>query len=111
MSRIDVLACIWYTIETCPRAGSIFQLKGAKVGDKETGRIIRSLLEEVISKEIHPVLQDLHRAQLDNRRVFRMMAEMVTGMEVMSKVPDAVSIFGSARCGGSGAHYSRPDSR
>ncbi|MDF1535871.1 MAG: TIGR00730 family Rossman fold protein [bacterium] len=63
----------------------------------ETSLIIKALLEEVLSKEIHPVLQRLHRAQLDNRRVFRMMAEMVTGMEVMSKLPDAVSIFGSAR--------------
>ena len=41
---------------------------------------IKALLEEVLSKEIHPVLQNLHQAQLDNRRVFRMMAEMVTGM-------------------------------
>ena len=69
------------------------------MGDNETSRIIKSLLEEVLSKEIHPVLQKLHRGQLDNRRVFRMMAEMVTGMEVMSKIPDSVSIFGSARCG------------
>jgi len=36
---------------------------------------------------------------MDNRRVFRIMAEMVTGMEIMSKIPDSVSIFGSARCG------------
>ncbi len=63
----------------------------------ETSLIIKALLEEVLSKEIHPVLQNLHQAQLDNRRVFRMMAEMVTGMEVMSKLPDAVSVFGSAR--------------
>ena len=63
----------------------------------ETSMIIKALLEEVLSKEIHPVLQNLHQAQLDNRRVFRMMAEMVTGMEVMSKLPDAVSVFGSAR--------------
>ena len=69
------------------------------MGDSETSRIIKALLEEVISKEIHPVLRELHRGQLDNRRVFRMMAEMVTGMEVMSKIPDSVSIFGSARCG------------
>ena len=63
----------------------------------ETSLIIKALLEEVLSKEIHPVLESLHHAQLDNRRVFRMMAEMVTGMEVMSKLPDAVSIFGTAR--------------
>ena len=69
------------------------------MGDNETSRIIKALLEEVISKELHPVLQKLHRGQADNRRVFRMMAEMVTGMEVMSKIPDSVSIFGSARCG------------
>ena len=69
------------------------------MGDNETSRIIKALLEEVLSKEIHPVLQKLHRGQLDNRRVFRMMAEMVTGMEVMSKIPDSVSVFGSARCG------------
>ena len=69
------------------------------MGDNETSRIIKALLEEVISKEIHPVLQSLHRDQLDNRRVFRMMAEMVTGMEIMSKIPDSVSVFGSARCG------------
>jgi len=63
----------------------------------ETSLIIKALLEEVLSKEIHPVLQKLHTAQLDNRRVFRMMAEMVTGMEVMSKLSDAVSVFGTAR--------------
>lgn len=68
------------------------------MGNNETSRIIKALLEEVLTKEIHPVLQKLHRGQLDNRRVFRMMAEMVTGMEVMSKIPEAVSIFGSARC-------------
>jgi uncharacterized protein (TIGR00730 family) len=73
-------------------------LKGVDVGNNETSRIIKALLEEILSKEIHPVLQKLHRGQLDNRRVFRMMAEMVTGMEVMSKLPDSVSIFGSARC-------------
>ena len=69
------------------------------MGDSETSRIIKALLEEVLSKEIHPVLQKLHRGQSDNRRVFRIMAEMVTGMEVMSKIPDSVSIFGSARSG------------
>jgi uncharacterized protein (TIGR00730 family) len=74
-------------------------MKGAKVGDNETSRIIRALLEEIISREVSPVLKRLHRDQLDNRRVFRMMAEMVTGMEVMSKIPDSVSVFGSARCG------------
>ena len=68
------------------------------MGDSETSRIIKALLEEVLSKEIHPVLQKLHKGQSDNRRVFRIMAEMVTGMEVMSKIPDSVSIFGSARC-------------
>ena len=74
-------------------------MKGAKVGDNETSRILKALLEEVISKEIRPVLQKLYEDQQDNRRIFRMMAEMVTGMEVMSKIPDSVSIFGSARCG------------
>ncbi len=69
------------------------------MGNDETSRIIKTLLEEVLTKEIHPVLQKIHRAQLDNQRVFRIMAEMVTGMEVMSKIQDAVSIFGSARCG------------
>lgn len=68
------------------------------MGNNETSRIIKALLEEVLSKEIHPVLQKLYRGQLDNRRVFRMMAEMVTGMEVLSKIPDSVSVFGSARC-------------
>ena len=68
------------------------------MSENDTSRTIKTLLEEVISSEIHPVLQKLHRDQLDNRRVFRMMAEMVTGMEVMSKIPDSVSIFGSARC-------------
>jgi len=67
------------------------------VGDNETRDIIRTLLEDVIQKEIHPVLRQLHRGQLDNRRVFRMMAELVRGLEVMGKVPDAVSVFGSAR--------------
>jgi uncharacterized protein (TIGR00730 family) len=74
-------------------------MKGVAVGDNETSRIIKALLEEVLSREINPVLQKLHRDQLDNRRVFRMMAEMVTGMEVMSKIPDSISIFGTARCG------------
>ena len=46
--------------------------KGAAVGNDETSRIIKALLEEVLSKEIHPVLQKLYRGQLDNRRVFRM---------------------------------------
>lgn len=73
-------------------------MKGTKMGNDNTSRIIRALLEEVLSREINPVLQKLHEDQLDNRRVFRMMAEMVTGMEVMSKIPDSVSMFGSARC-------------
>ncbi|HDL53564.1 MAG TPA: TIGR00730 family Rossman fold protein [Proteobacteria bacterium] len=34
---------------------------------------------------------------MDNRRLFRIMAEMVTGMEIMEKLPDSVTIFGSAR--------------
>lgn len=69
------------------------------MSNDETSRIIKTLLEEVISGEIHPVLKRLHRDQQDNRRVFRMMAEMVTGMEVMSKIPVSISMFGSARCG------------
>ncbi|UCG39228.1 MAG: TIGR00730 family Rossman fold protein [bacterium] len=77
---------------------ALFFQKGEHVGDNETSRIIKALLEEVLSREIHPILSRLHQEQLDNRRVFRMMAEMVTGMEVMTKIPDAVTVFGSARC-------------
>jgi len=68
------------------------------MGNDETSHIIRALLDEVLSREINPVLEKLHQDQQDNRRVFRIMAEMVTGMEVMSKLPDSVSVFGSARC-------------
>lgn len=67
------------------------------MGDDGTRNIIRTLLEDVLQRDIHPVLEKLRRGQMDNRRVFRMMSEMVHGLEVMSKLPDAVSIFGSAR--------------
>jgi uncharacterized protein (TIGR00730 family) len=68
------------------------------LSDNETSRIIQSLLEEVMASEINPILYRLHQEQLDNRRIFRMMAEMVRGMEAMSKVSDSVTVFGSARC-------------
>ncbi len=67
------------------------------MADDGTGRIIRALLDEVLTREIRPALDRLSRSQMDNRRVFRIMAEMVTGMELMWKMPDAVSIFGSSR--------------
>lgn len=67
------------------------------MGDNGTRDILRTLLEDIIHREIYPVLERLQRGQLDNRRVFRMMSEMVHGLEVMSKLPDAVSVFGSAR--------------
>ena len=67
------------------------------MSDNETSRIIRSLLEDVVSSEINPILSRLHQEQRDNRRIFRMMAEMVSGMEAMSRIPDAVTVFGSAR--------------
>jgi uncharacterized protein (TIGR00730 family) len=75
------------------------------MGDSETRDILRSLLEDVIQREIHPVMENLYRGQMDNRRVFRMMSEMVHGLEVMSKLPDAVSIFGSARSKPRDAEY------
>ncbi len=68
------------------------------MSDNETSKIIRFLLEEIMSSEINPILSRLHQDQLDNRRIFRMMAEMVSGMEVMSKISDSVTVFGSARC-------------
>lgn len=67
------------------------------MGEEEDRRAIRSLLDEVLHQEIHPALERLHRAEMDNRRVFRIMAEMVSGLEVMQNIPDAVTIFGSAR--------------
>ena len=67
------------------------------MSENGTRDIIRTLLEDVLKRDINPMLDALRNAELDNRRVFRMMAEMVTGMEVMWKLPDAVSIFGSAR--------------
>lgn len=68
------------------------------MSDEDTTRIIRSLLEDVVSKEIHPALERLQQDQMDNRRVFRIMAEMVTGMEALGGIPDAVTVFGTARC-------------
>lgn len=38
-------------------------------------------------------------------RVFRIMSEFVEGFETMSKVPPAVSVFGSARCGPDDPNY------
>lgn len=55
------------------------------------------VLRDILSREVYPVLTKLYDDQLDNRRIFRIMAEMVTGMEVMSRISDAVCIFGSAR--------------
>lgn len=68
------------------------------MSDSDTRKIISCLLEEVVSREVNPILSKLHQEQLDNRRIFRMMAEMVGGMEAMSGIPDAVTVFGSARC-------------
>ncbi|UCF30870.1 MAG: TIGR00730 family Rossman fold protein [bacterium] len=67
------------------------------MGDEEARTIIRTLLEDVLHKDIRPVLESLRQAELDNRRVFRIMAEMVSGLELMQKIPDAVTIFGSSR--------------
>ncbi len=63
----------------------------------ETGKIIEALMRELMEREIHPALERLRSAEQDNRRVFRMMAEMVTGIEVMSSIPPAVTVFGTAR--------------
>lgn len=68
------------------------------VENKGNNNELMSHLGDILSREIYPVLTKLHEDQLDNRRIFRMMAEMVTGMEVMSRLPDAVCVFGSARC-------------
>ncbi len=68
------------------------------MSDEDITRIIRSLLEDVVSREIHPVLERLENDQKDNRRIFRIMSEMVTGMEALSGMPDAVTVFGTARC-------------
>lgn len=68
------------------------------MSDEDITRIIRSLLEDVVSHEIQPVLTKLKQDQMDNRRIFRMMSEMVTGMEALSEIPDAVTVFGTARC-------------
>lgn len=68
------------------------------MSDQDIHRIIRSLLEDIVSSEIHPVLERLEREQKDNRRIFRIMAEMVTGLEALSGLPDAVTVFGTARC-------------
>jgi len=67
------------------------------VADDGTGKIIKALLDDVVRREIKPSLDRLSRSQMDNRRVFRIMAEMVTGMELMWNMPDAVTMFGSAR--------------
>ena len=68
------------------------------MSEEDTSRIIRTLLEDVVSREVRPVLEKLQQDQMDNRRVFRIMSEMVAGMEAMSGLPDAVTIFGTARC-------------
>ena len=68
------------------------------MSDQDISRIIRSLLEDIVCNEIQPVLARLKSEQKDNRRIFRMMAEMVTGMEALSGLPDAVTVFGTARC-------------
>ena len=39
-----------------------------------------------------------HSAAEETWRVFRIMSEFVDGFETMSRVPPAVSVFGSARC-------------
>ena len=59
--------------------------------------MLKILLEEVIQEEIRPALKALAEGEQDNRRIFRMMAEMVAGMELLGRIPRAVSIFGSAR--------------
>jgi uncharacterized protein (TIGR00730 family) len=68
------------------------------VEDSGNNNELKVLLGDVLSREIYPMLIKLHEEQQDNRRVFRIMSEMVTGMEVMSRLPDAVCVFGSARC-------------
>jgi len=67
------------------------------MGDNETTRIMETLLKEVMTREINPVLSRLQEAEQDNRRVFRMMAEMVSGVDLFARMPHAVTIFGSAR--------------
>ncbi len=67
------------------------------MGDTDTTRILEALMKEVISREISPALQRLQAAETDNRRIFRIMAEMVSGMETLGNIPPAVTIFGSAR--------------
>jgi uncharacterized protein (TIGR00730 family) len=68
------------------------------MNDNMNNNDLKILLGDVLSREIYPILSRLQQEQMDNRRIFRIMAEMVTGMEVMSKIPDAVTVFGSARC-------------
>jgi len=51
--------------------------------------------------------QPLHsqRPAEETWRVFRIMSEFVEGFETMSRVPPAVSVFGSARSGPADPHY------
>ncbi len=67
------------------------------MGNDEGRERLKSMVEDILQREINPALDKLRRAELDNRRIFRMMAEMVSGLEVMQNIPDAVTVFGSAR--------------
>lgn len=50
-----------------------------------------------------------HRPADETWRVFRIMSEFVEGFEAMSKVPPAVSVFGSARSGPSDPYYAKAE--
>jgi len=67
------------------------------VNNNETRDLIFSLMGDLLSHEVYPAIERLRKAEMDNRRLFRIMAEMVTGLEIMEKLPDSVTIFGSAR--------------
>lgn len=67
------------------------------MGDNEIKEYLHTLMADVLNREIYPVIDKLRMAEMDNRRVFRIMSEMVKGLEVMGKLPDSVTIFGSAR--------------
>lgn len=50
-----------------------------------------------------------HRPADETWRVFRIMSEFVEGFETMSKVPPAVSVFGSARSGPDDPNYPKAE--
>jgi len=67
------------------------------VGEDELKQYLHTMMADVLNREVYPIVDKLRMAEMDNRRVFRIMSEMVKGLEVMGKLPDSVTIFGSAR--------------